>query len=64
MNRQEFTLYLRENYFVKSDILSKQNGTELIVTKVYKNRWWRKLLRWFGFPIAHYQCKIKVKTNE
>ena len=61
---ESFHLYFKEAYFNKKDILSTADGVELIVTKVYKNRWWRRLLRRLGFKLAYCECKLKVKINE
>ena len=48
------------NWYKKKDIICYNNYERAIVTWVYRYRWWKKLLNWFGYKISS-DVKIKVK---
>ena len=57
-----FYLKFEQDWFKKGDILQGVSCSEVVVTKVYKQTWWRKVLLWLGFKVR--MCQVKVKKVE
>ena len=60
MKNKPFILYLSEPWVNKKDILLTRDNFKLKVIKVYKYRWWKKILSRLGFKIKVYNG-VKVK---
>ena len=56
-----FYLSFEDSYFAKGQLLKfKSPGEfELQVVKVYRNTWWRRLFKKFGFKVRINQIKVK-----
>lgn len=53
-----FTIQFENTSFIrKGDVLETSHSVTVMVLKVYKNTWWRKLLRRLGFRVKSFQCK-------
>jgi len=60
--KKGFKIQLDNNPYVKGDILN-MGQMQVVVTKIYKRTWWRRLLTFFGFKTKLFDC-IKVKPYE
>lgn len=59
IKNKTFYILLDGNYFRKKDII-QSSFIKLIVLKVYKPTWWRKILNKLGFKVK--MLGLKVKT--
>jgi len=58
-----FTILLHKDYVAHvGNIISLPDNIEVIVTKVYKRTWWRRLLSWLGIKTKLFNC-IKVNSK-
>lgn len=56
-----FVIKMDRSWLKKGDILAiDTSGSRLIVTKVFKQTWWRKLLLFLGFKVRLLACKVEV----
>jgi len=54
-----FTVTFQEKWFNQNDVLLMgDKPTKLLVTKVRKYTWWRRILLWLGFSITFYEGKV------
>lgn len=58
---EEFKVILNPEEFSKGDILVRQSGARVIVTKVYRYNWWRRVLVYLGYPKVKLFLGVKVK---
>lgn len=57
---KSFTITFADNWYRKGEILLAGDGTQLEVIEVYDDKkWWRRLLRFFGFKVKIFSVKVK-----
>lgn len=63
---KEFRIKFKSDCFAENDIIttSMVHSKELVVTKVYRLIWWKKILLWLGFKVKFYEVKVKEIDNE
>lgn len=64
LKNKTFYLQFKKDWFEKNDIIETQSWPRATckVVKVYKNTWWRRLLRKLGFNTRI--CQIKVVNGD
>lgn len=55
---QKFKLLFDRSEFGMGQILETSTGALVQVVDVYKDDWWKKLLRWAGFRMPQYSVKV------
>ncbi len=55
----EIIIQFDKDMFSKKEVLITSTGVQMIVTKVYKYTWWKKILLFLGFRVKFYQVKVK-----